>query len=180
MNFRLLCMLFFASAASVKAQSREFEIAAGVTLPSGALRERRKGGPLVRAAIMKVDSSNLWRLRLDGQVGILPENTLASISSGKSTLSVFSAMVDLIATLPRSHFGPYLFVGGGLQVFNTSGLTGGTSTVAGVRGGFGMRLKFHRVRVVAEAASTYAFTDRGTTGDVWLVNYRPVSLGLSF
>lgn len=180
MYLRFLVTVFMLSAAPLAAQAREIEVAAGVAAPRGALRELRESGPFVRAAIVKVDAGHAWRLRLDGQAGVFRRKPSSSLSASRNDLRMVSAMVDLMVGLPNPNVSPYVFAGAGLQLFNTSGASGGTSSVAGFRRGLGMRLRIKRVRIVLETASTYAFTDRGTTGDVWLVNYRPVSLGVSF
>lgn len=182
-NYQLL-ILFVACASPLIGQSsrNEYEVAAGVAVPTGLAGRNRGAWPLVRVSIQERQSMSLVRTRLDAEALWMSAN--AASNSGPTrvgSLQAISAVYNVLAAPVRTGIVPYGLAGAGLQWLRDGTPDTYPGVLVGVRLGAGLRGRVGACRVSLEIASQAAvFSSYGSVPNRSVGAYWPVTPGLTF
>lgn len=182
---RWACVVLLASwsASPLAAQATRFEyqVAAGVVVPTGLLGRTGGVGALVRASISRrLDTSVTGRLRLDVE-GLSVSGTDASRSKPDEGYGLSAYGVNGVMLFPAGGSGAYALVGIGLQVAHSQAQDSYTAALLGGRVGAGVRGSIGRLRIALEVATQGAvLSNYGSVASFKVGAFWPVTLGLTF
>ena len=182
-EFKLHVSAFPAHADSfILPRTNQFEIGAGVVIPTGILGRERGAGPLLRAGMQRRAPKSRIRLRLDGEVfRIAAAAVPTSPSSPQGALTSVGMVLNAIAAPQGVRVAPYGLAGIGVQYLRDATPDVYPGGFAGVRIGAGIRTRTGRVDIVAEVAAQAAvLASFGGVKSPRVGAYWPLTIGLRF
>ena len=160
----------------------EYEVAAGVAVPTGLLGRNRGAWPLIRASIQSREARSRVRTRLDAEALWMSSDAAPNAGPTRlGSLQAYSVVYNALVGPARPGIAPYALAGAALQWLRDNTPDAYPGGLVGLRIGVGLRGEVARYHVSFEIASQAAvFSSYGSVPSHKIGAYWPVTFGLTF